>query len=195
MPSTPRTTESDEGAAAVLGRPTRMHHYAFVTTDLEKTRSFYEEIIGLPLIATWAEIDHLRDRDRAYCHAFFELADGSAMAFFQFEDPDQEIPVVPPASPFAHIALQCDPQTQREVHNRLRHAGYRAEDVTVRDHGYCVSLYVRDPNGVRIELTADCDEMPEILIRQKATAHETLRRWLAGDHTSNNDLRDESGAG
>jgi len=195
MPLTPRMSDGDGGGAAMTGRPTRMHHYAFVTTDLEKTRSFYEEIIGLPLVATWAEVDHLPNRDRAYCHAFFELADGSALAFFQFEEPDQEIPVVPPASPFAHIALSCDRQTQREVQNRLGRAGYRAEDVTVRDHGYCLSLYVYDPNGVRIELTADCEEMPEILIRQKATAHETLRRWLAGDHTSNNDLRRESGDG
>jgi hypothetical protein len=65
--------------------------------------------------------------------------------------------------------------------------------VVIKDHGYCTSLYVYDPNGVRLEFTADCDDMPEILVRQKATAHETLRRWLAGDHASNNELRSRSG--
>jgi catechol 2,3-dioxygenase-like lactoylglutathione lyase family enzyme len=170
-----------------------MHHYAFVTTDLEKTRSFYEDLIGLTLVATWAEVDHLPARDRVYCHTFFELADGSALAFFQFEDPDQEIPVAAPASPFAHIALNCDLQNQQEIYDRLRAAGYTAEDVVIKDHGYCTSLYVYDPNGVRLEFTADCDDMPEILVRQKATAHETLRRWLAGDHASNNELRSRSG--
>jgi glyoxylase I family protein len=192
MPTTtPRTTD-DGGGAVTMARPTRLHHYAFVTTDLEKTRSFYEDLIGLTLVATWAEVDHLPTHDRVYCHAFFELADGSALAFFQFEDPDQEIPVAAPTSPFAHIALNCDLQNQQEIHDRLRAAGYTAEDVVIKDHGYCTSLYVHDPNGVRLEFTADCDDMPEILVRQKATAHETLRRWLAGDHTSNNELRSRS---
>lgn len=190
MPATtPGPTDSDRDLTAIAARPTRMHHYAFVTSDLEKTRSFYEELIGLPLIATWAEIDHLEDRDRVYCHAFFELADGSALAFFQFEDPDHEIPAVPPETPFAHIALNCDSAIQNAVHDRLRAAGYGAEDVIIKDHGYCMSLYVYDPNGVRLELTADCEQMPDILAWQKTTAHETLRRWLAGDHASNNDLR------
>jgi hypothetical protein len=31
--------------------------------------------------------------------------------------------------------------------------------------------------------------MPEIAGRQRATAHETLSRWLAGDHSSNNEFR------
>ena len=190
MPATtPGPTDSNRDLAATAARPTRMHHYAFVTTDLEKTRSFYEELIGLPLIATWAEVDHLQERDREYCHAFFELADGSALAFFQFADPSHEIPVVAPESPFAHIALTCDSQIQDAVHDRLRAAGYGSDDVIVKDHGYCISLYVYDPNGVRLELTADCDQMPEILVWQRATAHETLQRWLAGDHATNNDLR------
>ncbi len=29
--------------------PNRLHHHAFVSSDLEKTREFYEDIIGLPL--------------------------------------------------------------------------------------------------------------------------------------------------
>jgi len=31
--------------------------------------------------------------------------------------------------------------------------------------------------------------MPEIAGRQRVTAHETLNRWLAGDHSSNNEFR------
>ncbi len=33
--------------------PIRLHHNAYVTRDQEKTRQFYEDIIGLPLVATW----------------------------------------------------------------------------------------------------------------------------------------------
>jgi glyoxylase I family protein len=31
--------------------PSRLHHTAYTTKDMEKTRVFYEEVIGLPLIA------------------------------------------------------------------------------------------------------------------------------------------------
>src|SRR5690606_2191934 len=64
--------------------PSRLHHTAYVVTDLERTRKFYEDIIGLPLLATWCESDMLFGAERTYCHVFFGLADGGALAFFQF---------------------------------------------------------------------------------------------------------------
>ena len=76
--------------------------------DLEATRKFYEDVIGLPLIATWCEKDVLFGAERTYCHCFFGLGDGGALAFFQFadtEDQEQFGPKMPP-SPFHHIALQ-----------------------------------------------------------------------------------------
>ena len=35
--------------------PSRLHHAAYTTKDMERTRQFYEEVIGLPLVATWSE--------------------------------------------------------------------------------------------------------------------------------------------
>ena len=52
-----------------------------------------------------------------------------------------------------------------------------------------MSPYVHGPNGLQLEFTVDCTAMPEIAGRQRATAHETLSRWLAGDHLSNNEFR------
>ena len=43
-------------------RPTRLHHYAFPTKDQEATRAFYEDMIGLPLVATWSEAEALARR-------------------------------------------------------------------------------------------------------------------------------------
>ncbi len=62
-------------------RPTRLHHYAFPTKDQEATRAFYEEMIGLPLVATWSEAEALAGSDvrSEYCHTFFALGDGSAL--------------------------------------------------------------------------------------------------------------------
>ena len=64
----------------------RLHHTAFVTNDQEATRAFYEDVLGFPLLATWSEADELFGAVRVYCHTFFGLADGSAVAFFQFAE-------------------------------------------------------------------------------------------------------------
>lgn len=186
---TSTTSASATSSTRHGSRPTRMHHNAYVTTDLEATRHFYEDVIGLPLTATWAEVDELPDRTRVYCHTFFELEDGSALAFFQFANTEGEIPPVYQASNSVHLALNCGNDTLKGIHERLLADGYSEADIVVRDHGYCDSLYVRDPNGLRLEFTVDRPDMPEISAKKRQTAHEDLHKWLAGDHTSNNIYR------
>ena len=46
-----------------------------------------------------------------------------------------------------------------------------------------------DPNGLLLEFTADVAEADDIAVERRSDAHETLKRWLAGDHTSNNVYR------
>lgn len=173
--------------------PSRLHHTAYVSKDLEKTRVFYEEIIGLPLIATWCEADELFGEVRTYCHCFFGLQDGSALAFFQFaNERDQALFGPPmPSSPFHHIALTVDAETQSAIESRLEKAGYRAPDTYVLEHGYCRSVYVKDPNDMIVELTHDSPGAVGTSIEEarRKSAHRELARWLAGDHTSNNTYR------
>jgi catechol 2,3-dioxygenase-like lactoylglutathione lyase family enzyme len=171
--------------------PTRLHHNAYVTANMEATRHFYEDLIGLPLTATWCEADELFGKERVYCHCFFGLADDSALAFFQFADPGDQSLFGPkmPASPFHHIALNCDAATQEQVKKRLEAAGYKEPNLYVLEHGYCKSLYATDPNGMILELTVDVPELAEGAGARRATAHADLKRWLAGDHTSNNTWR------
>ena len=169
----------------------RLHHNAWVTRDQEATRQFYEDLIGLPLVATWSEADELFGAERVYCHTFFGLADGSALAFFQFADPeDQELfgPTMP-ETPFSHIALKVEREAQDAVAQRLAAAGYEEPATFVLEHGYCRSLYVRDPNGLLLELTTDHPDVAAIAATRAATAREDLARWLGGDHTSNNTYR------
>lgn len=169
----------------------RLHHNAWVTRDQEATRRFYEDLMGLPLVATWSETDELFGAERVYCHTFFGLADGSALAFFQFADPaDQDLfgPTMP-ESPFSHIALKTDRDAQDAVAKRLAEAGYTEPATFVLEHGYCRSLYVRDPNGLLVELTADHPDVEAISATRARTAHADLAKWLAGDHTSNNTYR------
>jgi catechol 2,3-dioxygenase-like lactoylglutathione lyase family enzyme len=171
--------------------PIRLHHNAFITDDQEATRKFYEDVIGMPLVATWAEKDVLFGAERTYCHTFFALADGSALAFFQFADPaDRDLfKTTFEPSPFRHIALAVDHDTQEQIRKRMAEAGITEPDTFVLDHGYCVSLYVTDPNGLLLEFTVDHHDAETINQVRKASAREDLARWLAGDYTSNNTYR------
>ena len=104
----------------------RLHHNAYVTKDQEATRAFYEDILGFPLIATWSEADELFGAVRVYCHTFFGLQDGSALAFFQFaEEEDQKLfdPDLTP-SPFRHIALKVDAEAQADLERRVEASGW-----------------------------------------------------------------------
>jgi catechol 2,3-dioxygenase-like lactoylglutathione lyase family enzyme len=171
--------------------PTRLHHTAYVTRDLEATRAFYEDVLGLPLIATWCEKDVLWGAERTYCHCFFGIGDGGALAFFQFADPgDQDLfgPKMP-ESPFHHIALNVDAETQDAIEARLHAAGYEAPNFYVLEHGYCRSIYAVDPNGMTVEFTRDAKQADAINALRKADAHSELKRWLAGDHSINNNFR------
>jgi glyoxylase I family protein len=168
-------------ARANVSRPRRLHHAAWVTRDQEATRHFYEDILGLPLVATWAERAPATGRE--YCHTFFALGDGGALAFFQYADQDEH--PVDLNSP-GHIAFECDAETQQGIKARLEANGH---PVRVTDHGYCVSLYVIDPNNLRLEFTVDHPELERINAEQLTHAHEALQRWLSGDRTPNNDFR------
>jgi catechol 2,3-dioxygenase-like lactoylglutathione lyase family enzyme len=171
--------------------PGRLHHTAYVSGNLETTRRFYEDVIGLPLVATWCESDMLFGAERTYCHCFFGLADGSALAFFQFANAEDQKLFGPkmPDTPFHHIALKVEADVQKGIENRLREAGYAEPKMYVLEHGYCRSLYAVDPDGMIIEFTVDHPDVDTIDAKRRSDAHTELRRWLAGDRTSNNMFR------
>ena len=171
--------------------PNRLHHTAYVSKDLEKTRHFYEDILGFPLVATWCEQEELFGKERTYCHCFFGMEDGSALAFFQFahDDDDAEFNKAVPPSPFRHIALNVDEEAQAEIEKRISEAGIEPPQTYVLEHGYCRSVYVVDPDGMIVEFCCDADHAAQINEIRKKDAHSELKRWLAGDHSPNNDVR------
>lgn len=172
--------------------PIRLHHYAFVVRDQEANRRFFEDVLGVPLVATWCEHAQLPGQPGpvSYCHTFFGLADGSALAFFQFADPrmyERTAPVDTSAvTRFRHIALKVDRAAFDDIERRLSAASVPHY---VTDHGYCESLYTTSPDGLRVEFTVDPDDIDAILALRKADAHSELSRWLAGNHRPNNEIR------
>ena len=169
--------------------PSRLHHNAYVVKDLAKTRWFYEDVLKMPLLATWCEQADLFGKERTYCHCFFGLEDGSALAFFQFADADDEAEFGPelPPSGFRHIALKLEKDLQQLQLQRLEDAEYEEEKYYVLEHGYCNSLYAIDPDGLIVEFCTDHPDVEQINAESLPKAHSELERWLAGDHKPNND--------
>jgi len=169
--------------------PQRLHHTARVVQDQEATRKFYEDVLGMPLVGTWTEVDEFPDVPNEkvnYCHTFYALADGSALAFFQFAKPEvYEIYKANVETGFNHLALAVSREAQDKLQARLEAAGY---PVHTLDHGYCRSIYTSDPDQLRLEFASDPSDAARIAESQSKSAHATLKRWLGGDHTSNNDL-------
>ena len=64
--------------------PEQLHHYAFVVRDHEINRAFFEDVLGIPLVATWCErtFNQVLQREIDFCHTFFALGVGGALAFF-----------------------------------------------------------------------------------------------------------------
>ncbi len=188
---TSTTSEQRRAANKIRG----VHHHAFRTKDMEATRRFWEDLLGLPLIGTFVETtDPVTEEPSNYIHTFFELGDGSALAFFQFQEGMyKDSAIEGPQDPFDHhIALEVASKEEvLEYERACRAAGH---ECMLIDHGYCYSVYIHDPNGLQVELTSKVAATHEIMTRHAETAHADLDRWLAGVTEANNRFRTLRGA-
>ena len=122
-------TEAIQDKPALLAEPPqRLHHHAYVVRDQEVNRRFFEDLLGIPLVATWCEQHHNTwlGRDVAMCHTFFAMGDGGALAFFAFGDPEVYKLVIaekpPVVGSFDHVAFKVSDRTYTEIVDRLKRA-------------------------------------------------------------------------
>jgi catechol 2,3-dioxygenase-like lactoylglutathione lyase family enzyme len=127
-----------------------LHHSAYRCRDSEETRRFYEDFLGLRLAGTLEIGETKSGRKTETLHTFYELGDGSYLAFF--EAPDMPFEFKAQHDYDLHIALEVDEQTLHSMLEKGRAA--HVETRGVSDHGFIHSIYFRDPNGYVIELTA-----------------------------------------
>lgn len=130
-----------------------LHHYAYRCRDAEETRHFYEDVLGLPLT-------HIIRADRVpstgehcpYVHLFFEMGDGSCLAFFDLGDDQAAEPSPNTPAWVNHLALTVENEAMLiEAKGKLVAAGIDVLGPT--DHGFVKSVYFFDPNGIRLEFT------------------------------------------
>ena len=64
----------------------KLHHNAYRCRDSEQTRAFYEDFLGLKLACTLDIEETMTGRKTRTLHTFYEMGDGSYLAFFEAPD-------------------------------------------------------------------------------------------------------------
>lgn len=159
----------------VLAAPRMLHHTAYVTHDVEATVKFYTEVLGMKLVSTVIDDAVPSTGDPwPYLHLFFQMQDGSTVAFFESVGLPKAPPVAHPAyNIFNHLAM--DVGSREEVDRwaeRFRKLGI--EFVGPTDHGIIYSIYFKDPNDLRLELTATTDPT---WVNHGDQAHADVEAW------------------
>ena len=131
----------------------RLHHFAWKCKDVKETEAFYTGILGLPLVHT-IEADHVPSTGEyaPYKHIFFQIDDGSCIAFFELGDgKGAETDCDDWVVHFAFKVWRHDELLAAKEH--LEENGIDVIGPT--DHGFIQSIYFFDPNGLRLEITYD----------------------------------------
>ena len=127
-----------------------LHHNAYRCRDSEETRKFYGDFLGLRLAHALEIKESKTGRQTNVLHSFFEMGDGSFLAFF--EAPSQSFEFKDQHDFDLHIALEVSSEELRTRLAEGKAAGIETRGIA--DHGFIESIYFRDPNGYVIELTA-----------------------------------------
>jgi len=154
-----------------------LHHNAYRCRDSEETRRFYEDFLGLPLVHTLKIEETMTGRNTGpgVLHTFFQLDDGSCLAFF--EAPDMSFEFKDQHDFDLHIALEVEPEALDTMFAKGKAEGREVRGVS--DHKFIRSIYFRDPNGYVIELTASTGVHQEIMDPAISKPHAALARWQA----------------
>jgi len=158
-----------------MARIKGLHHNAYRCRDSGETRAFYEDFLGLRLACTLEINETMTGRETRTLHTFYEMADGSYLAFF--EAPDMAFDFKRQHDYDLHIALEVEEGELAPMMAKGRARGIETRGVS--DHGFIHSIYFRDPNGYVIELTAKTPAHGEATDPSRNAARSKLDRWQA----------------
>ncbi len=120
-----------------------VHHLALLSSDVERTISFYQGVLEFPLTELFENRDY-----RGSTHFFFDVGNGNALAFFDFPGLNlrsySEV-----LGSMHHLAISVTPEKATYLRSKLEAAGV---DITFE---HANSIYFNGPDGERLELLAD----------------------------------------
>lgn len=120
-----------------------VHHLALLSSDVERTIRFYQDLLEFPLIEVFENRDF-----RGSTHFFFDIGHGNALAFFDLPGLDLgEYAEV--LGGLHHLAISIEPSRWQHLKSKLDDAGIEYVHIDGS------SLYFRDPDGARLELISD----------------------------------------
>jgi len=154
----------------------KLHHVAYRCKNASETVAFYTDVLGLKF-AHAVRNDKVPSTGEFYphLHVFFEMDDGSYIAFFEL--PTEDEMGFDPNTPgwVQHLALEIDDAgAQTAWMERLRRHGI--DFIGPTDHGFVKSIYFFDPNGHRLELTFR-SVAPGYFATAEHDARELLENW------------------
>jgi len=138
----PKATEPYDGLIQGL------HHITLVTTNEEVNRRFYTEVLGLRRVKLTVNQDDIHHRHLFYADE--KGTTGSAITFFEW--PHMRPGRVGLGSPHHLSYLTAKFGSLSKWHSWLRQNKVSVNGPLVRDSR--TSIYLRDPDGVTVEITA-----------------------------------------
>jgi len=123
-----------------------VHHLALICSDAEQTVRFYQDLLGFPLVEMFENRDY-----EGSTHFFFDIGADNLLAFFDF--PGLGLgQAVEAHGGVQHIALSVSQEAFDLLRDRLDAAGV---EYLGPDRGLTRSMYLKDPDGIQIELLAE----------------------------------------
>ena len=123
-----------------------IHHAALICSDVERTVQFYDGLLGFPLV----ELTENRDYPGS-SHFFFDVGNRTLLGFFDFPGLGLE-KGTECIGGVQHIAIAVPPDKHAMLRRRLDEAGVPYDGP---QRGIPESIYLKDPDGIGIELLAD----------------------------------------
>jgi catechol 2,3-dioxygenase-like lactoylglutathione lyase family enzyme len=155
-----------------------LHHNAYRCRDSEETRTFYEDFLGLPLVNAFEIHTTKTGRQTRVLHHFYQMQDGSCLAFFEVPGEDGKDFEFKPQHDFdLHIALEVPRGDLQPWMDKGKAAGIETRGIA--DHDMIDSIYFRDPNGYVIELTARRSDHDAKMAPAANRARLNLDAWQA----------------
>jgi catechol 2,3-dioxygenase-like lactoylglutathione lyase family enzyme len=129
------------------------HHVAIATRNLEATHRFYSEAMGFEL----AKVVTGKNPEGGWSkHVFYDTGGDGLFAVWELHElglPEEWDPAISTGLGLPiwtnHIAFDArDPEALDASRDRWLACGC---DVMEVDHGFCISIYTRDPSGTMVE--------------------------------------------